>query len=52
MVTLWRLATNIEFRTLGPLFGIARGTACVISSPDPKGGSGELLPSLGVRRTS
>lgn len=30
MVTLWRLATNIEFRTLGHLFGINRGTACVI----------------------
>jgi len=27
---LWRLATNIEFRTLGHLFLIARGTACVI----------------------
>jgi hypothetical protein len=27
---MWRLATNIELRTLGHLFGIARGTACVI----------------------
>ncbi|XP_063415006.1 uncharacterized protein LOC134696969 [Mytilus trossulus] len=30
MVTLWRLATNIEFRTLGHLFGMGRSTACMI----------------------
>ena len=30
MVALWRLSTNIEFRTLGHLFGIGRATACVI----------------------
>ena len=30
MLTLWRLATNIEYRTLGHLFGVGRGTVCVI----------------------
>ena len=30
MVTLWRLASNIEFRALGHLFGINRGTACAV----------------------
>ncbi|VDI70617.1 Hypothetical predicted protein [Mytilus galloprovincialis] len=30
MVTLWRLATNIEFRTLGHLFGMGLSTACMI----------------------
>ena len=30
MLTLWRLATNIKFRTLGYLYGINRGTAYVI----------------------
>ncbi|VDH90049.1 Hypothetical predicted protein, partial [Mytilus galloprovincialis] len=30
VVTLWRLATNIEFRTLGHLFGMGRSTACMI----------------------
>ncbi|MGH0135092.1 UNVERIFIED_CONTAM: hypothetical protein FKN15_013472 [Acipenser sinensis] len=27
-VTLWRLATNCEFRTIGHLFGKAKSTAC------------------------
>lgn len=29
-ITVWRLATNIEFRTLAALFGIERSTACEI----------------------
>lgn len=29
-VTLWRLATTIEYRTLSELFGIGRSTACTI----------------------
>ena len=29
-VTLWRLATNVEYRTLSELFGIGRSTVCVI----------------------
>ena len=31
VVALWRLATNIEYRTLGHLFGIGRSTACLIT---------------------
>ena len=29
-LTLWRLATNIEYRTLSELFGIGRSTVCTI----------------------
>ena len=29
-VTLWRLATNIEYRTIGELFGLGRSTVCEI----------------------
>ena len=29
-ITLWRLATNCEYRTIGHLFGVACGTVCVI----------------------
>ena len=29
-ITLWRLATNIEYRTLAHLFGVGRSTFCVI----------------------
>jgi len=30
MISLWRLVTNVEYRTLGVLFGIGRSTACEI----------------------
>lgn len=29
-VTLWRLATNVEYRTIGHLFGISRALVCCI----------------------
>ena len=29
-ITLWRLATNIDLRTLGHLFGVGKSTCCVI----------------------
>ncbi|XP_070549934.1 uncharacterized protein [Ptychodera flava] len=29
-ITLWRLSTNCEYRTIGHLFGVARSTACSI----------------------
>ena len=29
-VTLWRLATNVEYRTIGHLFGISRASVCCI----------------------
>ena len=29
-ITLWRLSTNIEYRTLGHLFGVGRSTCCEI----------------------
>ena len=29
-VTLWKLATNVEYRTLAQLMGIGRSTACEI----------------------
>ena len=30
-ITLWRLATNIEYRTLGNLFGVGRSTAGTVT---------------------
>ena len=32
LVALWRLATNIEYRTIGHLFGIGRSTACRLTN--------------------
>ena len=29
-ITLWRLATKVEYRTIGHLFGVSRGTVCCI----------------------
>ena len=29
-VALWRLSTNVEYRTIGHVFGISRSTMCVI----------------------
>ena len=29
-VTIWRLGTNIEYRTIAALFGLGRSTACEI----------------------
>uniref|UniRef100_A0A1X7SVF5 Transposase Helix-turn-helix domain-containing protein n=1 Tax=Amphimedon queenslandica TaxID=400682 RepID=A0A1X7SVF5_AMPQE len=29
-ITLWKLATNCEYRTIGHLFGVAHETVCVI----------------------
>ena len=30
VVTLWRLAANTDYRTVGHLFGLARSTVCMI----------------------
>ncbi|KAJ8018434.1 Protein ANTAGONIST OF LIKE HETEROCHROMATIN PROTEIN 1 [Holothuria leucospilota] len=30
-IALWRMATNVEFRTLSTLFGVGRSTACKIT---------------------
>ena len=29
-VALWRFATNADYRTIGHLFGISKGSICVI----------------------
>ena len=29
-ITLWRLATNGDYRSVGHMFGVAKGTVCVI----------------------
>lgn len=29
-ITLWRLATNADYRSTGHIFGVAKGTVCVI----------------------
>ncbi len=29
-IALWRMATNVEFRTIGALFGVGRSTACLV----------------------
>ena len=28
-ITLWRLATNADYRTIGHLFGVSKGAVCV-----------------------
>lgn len=30
-LTLWFLATNIDYRTIGHLFGVSKSTVCVIT---------------------
>ena len=44
LVALWRLATNIEFRTLAHLFGIGRSTACEITHEVVEAINHVLLP--------
>ena len=29
-IALWRLATNVEYRTIGHLFGVSRGSVCCV----------------------
>ena len=31
-IALWRLSTNADYRTIGHLFGVAKGTACVVAN--------------------
>ena len=31
-IALWRLATNGDYRSIGHMFGVAKGTVCVIVS--------------------
>ena len=44
LVALWRLATNIEFRTLAHLFGIGRSTACEVTHEVVNAINAILLP--------
>ena len=41
--TLWKLATNVEHRTICHLFAIARSTACMVFH-DVVDGVNEVLP--------
>lgn len=43
-VTLWRLATNIEYRTLSVLFGLGRSTVCTIVNETCQTIAQHLLP--------
>ena len=42
-ISLWRLTTNCEYRTIGHLFGVARCTACIIVNETCKFITQELL---------
>ena len=35
-VTIWRLATNVEYRSIGHLFGISRASICCIVQEECK----------------
>ena len=37
-IALWCLSTYTDYRTIGHLFGVAKGTACVIANEVPKFG--------------
>ena len=43
-VTLWRLATNVEYRTLPALFGLGRSTVCTIVNETRSAITTHLLP--------
>ena len=43
-VTLWRLATNIEYRTIAELFGLGRSTVCEIVIDTCDAIAGHLAP--------
>ena len=42
-MALWRLATPLEFRSIGHLFGVARNTVCVITQQVCKAIKEELM---------
>lgn len=44
LISIWRLATNIEFRTLGRMFGIGRSTACEITEEFTRAVVQNLMP--------
>jgi hypothetical protein len=46
--TLWKLATNVDYRTIGHLFGIARSTACMVFH-DVVDGVNEILTPKFIR---
>ena len=46
--TLWKLATNVDYRTIGHLFGIARSTACMVFH-DAIDGVNEILTPKFIR---
>ena len=43
-ITLWRLASNADYRTIGHLFGVSKGSVCVINKEVCKAITATLSP--------
>ena len=49
-LTVWRLATNVEYQTISKLFGLGISTVCTIVNQTTKVIAQHLLPKYAIRR--